>query len=97
MVFQEQQSGSTSGGGNSGGGAGGPGGPEATLLNTLQPVPSQLLHVDYRGQEFTITLDSGATVSFCSPSLVRRLGLTIHPNSQLALLADNRFRVRSMG
>ena len=99
MVFQEQQSGSTSGGGDSsgGGGAGGPAGPEATLLNTLQPVPSQLLHVDYRGQEFTITLDSGATVSFCSPSLVRRLGLTLHPNSQLALLADNRFRVRSMG
>ena len=57
MVFQEQQGGSTSGDGDnsSGGGAGGRGGPEATLLNTLQPVPSQLLHVDYRGQEFAIT------------------------------------------
>ena len=50
--------------------AGGPSEPEATLLNMLQPVPSQLLHVDYRGQKLTITLDSGATVSFSSPALV---------------------------
>ena len=99
MVLQEQQGRSTSGDGNDGsrGGAGGLGAPEATTLNTLQPVPSQVLHVDYRGQGFAITLDTGATVSFCSPSLVKRLDLTLHPNSQLALLADSRFRVRSMG
>ena len=36
-------------------------------------------------------------MSFCSPALVRGLGLTLHPNSQLALLANSRFRVRSMG
>ena len=70
---------------------------EHTALNTLQPVPSQVLHVDYRGRGFTITLDTGATVSFCSPALVKRLALTLHPNSQLALLADSRYRVRSMG
>mgnify|MGYP007058556716 CR=1 FL=1 len=71
MVFQEQQGGSTSSDANSSGGAGGLGGPETALLNTLQPVPSQVLHVDYRGQKLTITLDSGATVSFCSAALVR--------------------------
>ena len=71
--------------------------PAAALFNTLQPVPSQLLNVDYRGKKLTITLDSGATVSFCSPALVQRLGLTLQPNSQLALLADSRFRVRSKG
>ena len=53
--------------------------------------------MDYRGKKLTITLDSGATVSFCFPALVRRLGLTLNPNSQLALLADSRFRVRSKG
>ena len=67
------------------------------LLNVLQPVPSQVLHVAHQGQEFSVTLDSGATVSFCTPALVRRLGLTLHPNSQLALLADSRFRVQSKG
>ena len=71
--------------------------PAVALFNTLQPVPSQLLDMDYRGKKLTITLDSGATVSFCSPALVRRLGLTLQPNSQLALLADSRFRVRSKG
>ena len=91
VVFQEQQNGSSRSSARSSSE------PEATLLNMLQPVPSQLLHVDYRGQKLTITLDSGATVSFWSPTLVRRLGLTLHPNSQLALLADSRFRVRSMG
>ena len=71
--------------------------PAEALFNTLQPVPSQLLNVDYEGKKLTITLDSGATVSFCSPALVQRLGLTLQPNSQLALLADSRFRVRSKG
>ena len=77
MVFQEQQNGSSS----SSSSARSSSEPEATLLNMLQPVPSQLLHVDYRGQKLTITLDSGATVSFWSPTLVRRLGLTLHPNA----------------
>ena len=71
--------------------------PAEALFNTLQPVPSQLLNVDYEGKKLAITLDSGATVSFCSPALVQRLGLTLQPNSQLALLADSRFRVRSKG
>ena len=71
--------------------------PAEALFNTLQPVPSQLLNVDYEGKKLTITLDSGATVSFCSPALVQRLGLTLQPNSQLALLADSRFRVKSKG
>ena len=70
---------------------------EDPLLRTLQPVPSLQLLVAHQGQELTKTLDSGATVSFCTPALVQRLGLTIQPNSQLALLADQRYRVRSKG
>ena len=42
-------------------------------------------------------LDSGATVSFYESVLVKRLNLQIRPNSQLALLADQRYRVESKG
>ena len=49
------------------------------------------------GKTFTITLDSGATVSFMSRDLCIRLGLEIRPNGQLATLADPNFSVKSVG
>ena len=48
-------------------------------------------------EKFNIILDSGATVSFCTPALVERLNLEIKPNSRLALLGDQHFQVRSKG
>ena len=49
------------------------------------------------GKTFTITLDSGATVSFISKELCVTLGLEIRPNGQLATLADPKFSVKSVG
>ena len=53
--------------------------------------------MDYQGQGFFVTLDSGATASFCSLNLVGRLGLAITSNSKLALLADQRYRAQNKG
>ena len=44
-----------------------------------------------------ITLDSGATVSYIKLSKAVSLGLTILPNHQLALLADEKTRMASIG
>ena len=49
------------------------------------------------GKLFTITLDSGANVSFMSKQLCISLGLEIRPNGQLATLADPQYRVKSVG
>ena len=46
-------------------------------------------------KSLTVILDSDATVSFCTPTLVKRLNLVIHPNFQLDLLADQCFWVES--
>ena len=46
---------------------------------------------------FMITLDSGATVSYIRLSEVQRLAITVYPNNQLALLADMKTRMASLG
>ena len=69
----------------------------APALNFLTLVPSLKLQVKKGMESFDITLDSGATVSFCTPALASRLNLQIKPNSQLALLADQRYQVQSKG
>ena len=56
-------------------------------LCTITPIPSATLSVTYRGEKVNITLDSGATVSFMSLSLVKMLKAPIKPNGQLAQLA----------
>ena len=56
-----------------------------------------VLSVTNFGKSFSITLDSGATVSFISKRLCEMLGLEIRPNGQLATLADPRYQVRSIG
>ena len=70
---------------------------ETPSLHILQPVPSLQLLVAHEQNKFAVTLDSGAAVSFCTPALVKRLNLAIQPNSQLMLLADQRYRVQSKG
>ena len=44
-----------------------------------------------------ITLDSGATVSYLRHDMALNLGVQIFPNNQLALLADQRTRMASLG
>ena len=66
-------------------------------LNTIIPIPSAKLTVTYKGATFSVTLDSGATVSFISLALVRHLKLPIQPNGQLAQLAIPKIRATSLG
>ena len=44
-----------------------------------------------------ISLDSGATVSYLKHDVALNLGVQIFPNNQLALLADQRTRMASLG
>ena len=67
------------------------------VISTITPIPSQTLDT-YLGQDrLTITLDSGATLTFIKLSVAKRLGLKISPNGQLALLADEETRMASLG
>ncbi len=51
----------------------------------------------YNNNPFHITLDSGATVSFVRKSYADKHNIPILPNNQLALLADDKTRMTSLG
>ena len=51
----------------------------------------------YNSVNLDITLDTGATVSYIRQSKVKELGVTVFPNNQLALLADQQTRMSSRG
>ena len=61
------------------------------------PVPSQAMTVALGSIHFKIDLDTGATVSFISRQTVETLQIEVKPNGQLAILADKKSRMRSMG
>ena len=61
------------------------------------PIPSQILQVTLNSGILQITLDTGATVSYIRLDKVLSLSLTVHPNNQLALLADQKTRMASLG
>ena len=63
----------------------------------ITPVPSQILTVYNNTKPLNITLDSGATVSFIRLSTAIEHEFPIQPNSQLALLADEKTRLAALG
>ena len=65
--------------------------------NQLTSIPSQILTVKYDSKDLDITLDSGATVSYMRLNVAVMLNLHILPNSQLAMLADRKTRMESVG
>ena len=69
----------------------------SVLLSTLTPIPSQTIDSIFNNVVLTITLDSGATLSFIRLDVALKLGLTIRPNGQLAILADEKTRMISKG
>ena len=68
-----------------------------TCLNSIRPVPCQNFLVKYYGDIFLIHLDSGATVSFITHDLVLKIKIEIKANDQLAMLADEKTRMQSLG
>lgn len=66
-------------------------------LNTLTPVPSQKIDTYYHNRILTITLDSGATLSFIRLNEAILLGIHISPNGQLTTLADEETKLASKG
>ena len=67
------------------------------MARTIISIPSQVFCVTYNSIPFNITLDSGATVSYMKLEVAIRLGVNIQPNNQLALLADQKTRMSSLG
>ena len=66
-------------------------------LNTLTPIPSQRIDTFYNHRVLTITLDSGATLSFIRRNVAILLGIHISPNGQLTTLTDEETRLKSRG
>ena len=66
-------------------------------LNRLTPIPSQILTLFHNDTPVNITLDTGATVSFIRLNIVTQLKIPILPNNQLALLADDKTKMASLG
>ena len=66
-------------------------------LRRLTPIPSQILTLFNKDKPFHITLDTGATVSFIKQSYALAHAIPIKPNNQLALLADDKTRMASLG
>ena len=66
-------------------------------FNRITPIPSQILTVYNDDRPLNITLDSGATVSFIRLAAAIEHEFTIHPNQQLALLADEKTRLAALG
>ena len=60
-------------------------------------MPSQIIRVTRGSQSFFISLDSGATVSFVTLTMAKNLKVNIEPNGQLAMLADEKTRMQSLG
>ena len=57
-------------------------------LSRIVPVDSQVLTVYHGNEPVNITLDSGATSSFITLNICKRLNLDILPNGQMARLGD---------
>ena len=66
-------------------------------LNTIIPIPSQMLITTFNSRPLKVTLDSGATLSFIRLDVIIRLGIKMSPNGQLATLADEETRMASKG
>ena len=56
-----------------------------------------MLRVLINDRQLDITLDSGATVSYIRYDQATELGINVLPNDQLALLADQKTRMASLG
>ena len=66
-------------------------------LSRITPIDSQVLTVFYNSIPINITLDSGATTSFITEKLCKKLNIKILPNQQLARLGDGCTIIASVG
>ena len=66
-------------------------------FSRITPISSQVLTVFYNSIPVNITLDSGATTSFITEKLCKKLCVKIMPNKQLARLGDGCTMIASVG
>ena len=66
-------------------------------LSRITPVDSQVLTVYHGHEPVNITLDSGATASFITSNLCKKLQLDVLPNGQMARLGDGCTTMASLG
>ena len=70
---------------------------DSCQLSRITPVDSQVLTLYHGNEPVNITLDSGATASFITLSLCRKLNLKLKPNGQMAKLGDGCTMMASLG
>ena len=70
---------------------------DSCQLSRITPVDSQVLTLYHGNEPVNITLDSGATASFITISLCRKLNLKLKPNGQMAKLGDGCTMMASLG
>ena len=67
-------------------------------LNTIQPVPTQILTVsDENNKVLHLELDSAATVNYISLDEAKARNLIIHKNSQISKLGDGATTIMACG
>ena len=66
-------------------------------INYINPVPSQILTLFQKDRIVHVDIDSGCWVSCVKEQFAKSMSWKIHPNSQLAKLADDKTVLKSLG
>lgn len=69
----------------------------STNIHLIKPVPSQILTVYQHDYPLHLDLDSGCWISTIKEDIALRMNWTIHPNGQLARIADGKTVMKSIG
>ena len=70
---------------------------QTTCIHHIKPVPSQILTVHQNDIPIHLDLDSGCWISTVRMSFAQKMRWTIHPNGQLAKIADGKTVMQSRG
>ena len=69
----------------------------STNIHLIKPVPSQILTVYQQDYPLHLDLDSGCWISTIKEDIALKMNWTIHPNGQLARIADGKTVMKSIG
>ena len=70
---------------------------EKTFIHHIKPVPSQILTLYQNEVPVNLDLDSGCWISTVKEDFVKKMKWKVHPNGQLAKIADGKTIMRSKG
>ena len=70
---------------------------ENSCIHFIKPVPSQLLTVYQNQIPIHLDLDSGCWISTVKHKFAKQMKWKMHPNGQLASIADGKTTLKSIG